>query len=101
MVAFALGFPVLLVPIVTAAYQCLLSRWTVDSPPALSRGLETLYDRTGFAFVRTLCLDSRFGGGCLCMVILRPGRPTLVISESIVVGLADEELLALLALAIN
>ncbi len=97
MVAFALGFPVLLLPVVTAAYQCLLSRWTVDSPPALSRGLETLYDRTGFAFMRTLCLDSRFGGGCVCMVILRPGRPTLVISESIVVGLADEELLALLA----
>lgn len=95
--AWAMAVPVLLLPIVTDAYERLLSWWRVATPPALARGLETLYDRTGFAFGRTLCLDARFGGSGVCMVVLRPGRSALVMSESLVASLPDEQLLAVLA----
>jgi Zn-dependent protease with chaperone function len=95
--AWAMAVPVLFLPIATAAYGRLLARWMVSTPPALARGLQALYDRTGFAFGRTLCLDPRFGGGYVCLVIPRPGRPALVMSESLVASLPDEQLLAVLA----
>jgi len=93
----AIGSPALLVPCWIFMYKRLISRWHVSPPRALMVGLDRLRDLTGFAFDQVLCLQARFGSGRVCHVVARPGRSTLVISESIPGDLTPPQLLAVLA----
>ena len=96
-VTVAIGSPALLVPYWAFMYKRLVSRWHVSPPRALMVGLERLRDLTGFTFDQVLCLQTRFGSGRVCQVVARPGRSTLLISESIPGDLTPPQLLALLA----
>jgi Zn-dependent protease with chaperone function len=97
-VSVGLGSPVVLLPLAAYMYLRLLSRWRVPQHPrALLEGLETLWDRTGFAFDDVLCLRATFGNGRVCQVVTRPGHSTLVLSESIADNLNAPQLLAVLA----
>ena len=97
-VSVALVSPVLLVPLGSYVYQRLLSRWRVSHPPrTLVEGLETLRERTGFAFDDVLCLRAPFGNGRVCQVVTHPGHSTLVLSEPITFDLNAPQLLAVLA----
>jgi Zn-dependent protease with chaperone function len=94
----ALGSPLLLLPVGAYLYQRLLSRGRAAQPPsALLEGLQELRDLRGFEFDEVLCLQAPFGGGRVCQVVTRPGRSTLVISESIADDLSSAQLLAVLA----
>jgi Zn-dependent protease with chaperone function len=96
--ALALALPTALrTPWIVIYRRLLTTHWGTREPLALRQGLETLRGLTGLEFDHVLCLQSTFGNGKSCFVLLGARQSTLVISEQVVQTLSAEQLLAVLA----